>query len=138
MELERQEGVLGSTLGSWGVVIFAPERDVPAAQINGFIRELVITCIATGMNIVNKSPPIAYMNPQGNIEASLKQTWVQAGNAVKSQPQLLVCILPNTGVPLYAEIKRVTDTVLGVSSQCIQLKNTREPKNSTAPMSASR
>jgi len=31
-------------------------------------------------------------------------------------------------VPLYAEIKRVTDTVIGVSSQCVQRKHTYQPK----------
>ncbi|KAG0370845.1 Piwi domain-containing protein [Gamsiella multidivaricata] len=118
----------GATLGSWGVVVFATERDVSQAQVNGFVRELVVTCTDTGMNIPNKSPPILYANPHGNIENSLRQAWQRAGQAVKSQPQLILCILPNTGVPLYAEIKRVTDTILGVSSQCVQIKHTWTPK----------
>lgn len=61
-----------------------------------------------------------YGDVHGNIEQLLKNTWLAAGNQVKSQPQLLVCILPNKGVPLYANIKRVTDTIIGVASQCIQ------------------
>ena len=61
-----------------------------------------------------------YANPQGNIEESLKTAWLKAGNAAKAKPQLILCILPNTGIPLYAEIKRVSDTVIGVATQCIQ------------------
>ncbi|KAF9208010.1 Eukaryotic translation initiation factor 2C [Haplosporangium sp. Z 27] len=118
----------GTTLGSWGVVVFGSERDVPTEQLNGFIRQLVITCTATGMNVPNKSPPCLYANTHGDIENALKTAFQRAGAAVKSQPQLLLCILPTTGVPLYAEIKRVTDTVLGVSSQCVQMKHTRDPK----------
>ncbi|KAG0030092.1 Eukaryotic translation initiation factor 2C [Podila clonocystis] len=38
-------------------------------------------------------------------------------------PQLLVCVLPTKGVPLYAEIKRITDIVMGVPSQCLQQKH---------------
>ncbi|KAF9896641.1 argonaute 1, partial [Lobosporangium transversale] len=69
-----------------------------------------------------------YANPEGDIEGSLKTMWLRAGNAVKSQPQLLLCILPNKGVPLYAEIKRVSDTVIGIPTQCIQMSHTRVPK----------
>jgi len=65
-----------------------------------------------------------HANPQGSIEEDLKKAWLKAGNTAKAQPQLLLCILPNTGVPLYAEIKHVTDTVLGVPSQRIQRKHT--------------
>ncbi|KAI8354349.1 Piwi domain-containing protein [Mortierella sp. GBAus27b] len=119
----------GATLGSWGVIVFGSERDANQQQITGFIRGLVVTCTDTGMNIPNKSPPVLYANPHGDIERSLRQIWQRAGDLVKSAPQLILCVLPNTGVPLYAEIKRVTDTVLGVSSQCVQVKHTRgEPK----------
>ncbi|KAG0337299.1 Eukaryotic translation initiation factor 2C [Podila humilis] len=118
----------GSHLGSWGVIVFATERDLSKVALQGFLRELIVTCQDTGMNIVNKSPPIRYANPQGDVQAALKQIYVETGNAVKSRPQLIVCFLPNTGTPLYAEIKRVTDTIIGVSSQCMQMKHARAPK----------
>ncbi|KAG0048957.1 Eukaryotic translation initiation factor 2C [Gryganskiella cystojenkinii] len=118
----------GAILGSWGVLVFGTERDVPQSVVQGFIRELVVTCIDTGMNIPNKEPPIVYGSVHGNIEELLKKTWLAAGNQVKSQPQLLVCVLPNTGVSLYANIKRVTDTIIGISSQCIQQSHIYRPK----------
>ncbi|GBC06891.1 hypothetical protein RclHR1_07120004 [Rhizophagus clarus] len=110
----------GATLDSWACAVFGTVRDYPIGAVQKFIRELVTTCQDTGMNIPNKNPPIQHCNPQGGIENSLRQVWVRAGNSAKSKPQLILCILPNTGVPLYAEIKRVSDTVIGVASQCIQ------------------
>src|ERR1051325_1188925 len=79
-------------------------------------------------NIPNKSPPIMHVGPQPNIEEELKKAWLKAGNIAKAQPQLILCILPNTGTPLYAEIKRVSDTVIGVASQCVQSRHTMQPK----------
>ncbi|CAG8624943.1 1984_t:CDS:2 [Funneliformis caledonium] len=59
----------------------------------------------TGMNIPKKNPPII----QGNHQVNL-------------------CILPNTGLPLYAEIKRVCDTIIGVATQCVQSKHIFQAK----------
>lgn len=42
--------------------------------------------------------------------------------------EMIVCILPTTGITLYSEIKRVTDTIIGVPSQCLQVKHTFQPK----------
>ncbi|KAF9951047.1 eukaryotic translation initiation factor 2C, 2 [Mortierella alpina] len=126
--LKDKKVTAGATLGSWGVLVFAREQECPDQQVKRFIRELIVVCTDTGMQIPNKQPPIAYANPHSDVEGALKKIWMEAGNSVKSMPQLLVCILPNTAVPLYAEIKRVTDTELGVSSQCIQVKHTRDPK----------
>lgn len=53
---------------------------------------------------------------------------MKAGNAAKATPQLILCILPNTGVPLYAEIKRISDTVIGVPTQCVQSKHIADAK----------
>ncbi|CAI2189473.1 4647_t:CDS:2 [Funneliformis geosporum] len=117
--LRDKKFVTGVTLGSWACVAFGY---FSIQIIQCFIRELVITCQDTGMNIQNMHPPIMQGNPQGNIEEILKQAWLKAGNTSKSHPQLILCILPNAGVPLYAEIKRVCDTIIGVATQCVQSK----------------
>ncbi|KAI9272608.1 Piwi domain-containing protein [Sporodiniella umbellata] len=116
----------GATLGSWAVVNFAGAVPVPAIQ--RFIREICQTFADTGMNVVNRTPPIMSGDPQGNIDRTLKEAWLKAGNAAKANPQLIFCILPNTGVPLYAEIKRISDTVIGVATQCVQSKHIADAK----------
>lgn len=120
--------ISGATLGSWGVIVYGSERDIPTSCVEDFIRGLIVICTQTGMNIINKRPPITYQNPHGVIEQGIRTAWLKAGDAVKSKPQLLVCILPNRGTSLYAEIKRATDTVFGVASQCVQSKHIRSVK----------
>ncbi|KAF9927987.1 hypothetical protein BGZ67_007217, partial [Mortierella alpina] len=120
--------IQGATLESWVVVVYVSERQLPREQVQGFIRRLCQTCVDIGIAIPNKSPQLVYINPQGDIEQGLRAAWKVAGDQVKKYPQLLLCILPNTGTPLYAEIKRVTDTVLGSASQCMQSIHTVQPK----------
>ncbi|CAG8488744.1 11583_t:CDS:10 [Funneliformis caledonium] len=126
--LKDKKVAQGAVLGSWSILAFGSERDLPTQSIQAFIRELVITCQENGMSVPNRTPPIMHTNPQGDIEGTLKTSWLYAGNAAKAQPQLIICILPNTGVPLYAEIKRVTDTVIGVASQCVQSRHMMQAK----------
>ncbi|KAI8093873.1 Piwi domain-containing protein [Halteromyces radiatus] len=116
----------GVNLGSWSVVNFASK--VHDDMIQRFIRELCQTFLDTGLNVINRNPPITHANPQGNIERTLKEAWLKAGNAAKAKPQLIFCILPNTGVPLYAEIKRICDTVIGIPTQCVQSEHIGDPK----------
>jgi len=47
--LRDKKVATGATLGSWSVIMFGPERDFPVPAVNGFIRELVITCQDTGL-----------------------------------------------------------------------------------------
>ncbi|KAJ3030641.1 Eukaryotic translation initiation factor 2C [Rhizophlyctis rosea] len=117
-----------ASLKSWGVVCFLQERDCPPPIRDKFIQELATTCGKLGMKIETRNPPVLYANPAGNVEGALKSAFMQAGNAASSRPQLLLIILPNTGVPLYAEIKRVSDTVLGIPTQCVQIKHVGQAK----------
>ncbi|KAI8098878.1 Piwi domain-containing protein [Halteromyces radiatus] len=116
----------GANLGSWSVVNFTSK--VHDGMIQRFIRELCQTFTETGLNVINRQPPVTHADPQGNIERTLKEAWLKAGNAAKAQPQLILCILPNTGTPLYAEIKRISDTVIGIPTQCLQSKHIGDAK----------
>lgn len=112
----------GAVLTSWSVIVFGSEREVGVYQVQKFLRELISTCRDTGVDIRQLQPPIRHANPLGNIEAILKAAYMDAGNASNHKPQLILVILPNTGVPLYAEIKRIADTVIGIATQCMQAK----------------
>ncbi|RKO87447.1 hypothetical protein BDK51DRAFT_17710, partial [Blyttiomyces helicus] len=96
----------GATLHAWSAVIFASERDMPIAVVSKFLQELVATCVDTGLDVRHAVPPIRHANPSGNIEAVLKASFMDAGTATGVKPDLVFCVLPNSGVPLYAEIKR--------------------------------
>eukprot|EP00842_Homolaphlyctis_polyrhiza_P005960 jgi/Hompol1/6365/HPOL_004951-RA len=113
----------GVSLRSWSVIAFGAEQDYPVGVIQKFITLLVQTCEECGVFVQNKQPPISYAHPFGDIEPTLIDAYMIAGDSYQERPQLIVCILPNTGVPLYAEIKRVSDTVIGVATQCIQAKH---------------
>jgi len=126
--LRDKRVVQGASLKAWAVICFESERRLPMPSVQSFIRELTITCNDTGMNIINKTPPIVYGNPMDDIEKIVKDAWYRAGTAAKSQPELILCILPSTATPLYAEIKRVCDTLLGVASQCVQAKHASQAK----------
>ncbi|OZJ02548.1 hypothetical protein BZG36_04506 [Bifiguratus adelaidae] len=118
----------GATLKSWGVVCFAQPRDVPIGDIQRFVTEMCVTFQDTGMNVQQRQPPIMHADPNGNIEATLRELYLRTGNAVNYKPQILMCILPNTGVSLYGEVKRVADCIVGVNTQCIQAKHVRDVK----------
>ena len=47
--LKDKRVAAGATLGSWVVVSFKNEKELPEQLINNFMRELVATCQDTGM-----------------------------------------------------------------------------------------
>ncbi|PKK58711.1 Piwi-domain-containing protein, partial [Rhizophagus irregularis] len=126
--LRDKKVINGAILSSWSVLAFLSYKDLPDQAIKLFMRELITTCQDTGMNISERDPPISHANPIGNIEESLKKAWLKARDkAWGVKPQLILCILPNAGSNLYAEIKRVSDTVIGVATQCVQSTHTKKP-----------
>jgi hypothetical protein len=80
--LRRKKVAQGATLGSWSVVNIAGAVSMPAIQ--RFIRELCQTFADTGLNVVNRTPPVTSADPQGNIDRTIKEAWLNAGNAAKA------------------------------------------------------
>ena len=51
------------------------------------------------MTVRNRNPPVMYANSNtAGVELTLREAFTKAGNAAKAQPQLIVCVLPTTGV----------------------------------------
>src|SRR5437764_8733863 len=78
--LRDKKVATGATLDSWACVVFGSDKDFPTKAVQHFLNELINTCQDTGMNIKNQTPPILYINPQGNIEFPLKHALLKVGN----------------------------------------------------------
>jgi len=120
-----------NALFAWGVIVFQDERRLPSNKVKNFIRELIVTCEDTGMDIRDKTPSIFYQSPAANtneLERKISSFYKSVGDKHKKFPQLIFCILPNTGAKLYNDIKTVCETSLGVASQCVQEKHVYTPK----------
>jgi len=112
---------------SWSVVVFLPDYRMNPGQVMNFIRTLKETCKAEGMPTPQRDPPIMNANPNGNIKNILAQSYQDAHNCYGCPPQLILCVLPDTKAALYNSIKRVSDTELGVPTQCVQSNKVQKP-----------
>ncbi|KAJ3089546.1 eukaryotic translation initiation factor 2C, 2 [Quaeritorhiza haematococci] len=115
-------------LSNWAVISFVNERDGPPQTLQKFIMELVRSCQEMGIEVRNPRPSIDYVNPAGQIENAIKVACHKAAGTPPVRPQLILCVLPNTGIPLYSEIKRVSDTVVGIPTQCVQFRHVSTAK----------
>lgn len=112
---------LGVTLASWAIVNFDIKAD--HQKVVAFARELGKMAHQSGMNVIADKPPIFKANRQSDVAMHLRVAWFAAEKQYRCPPQVIVCIKPDDTVPLYAEIKRVSDTQLGVVTQCIVAKH---------------
>ncbi len=113
---------VGATIESWAVLVFG--RADPK-EVQAFVRELVITCEDTGVRVNMKNPPLVVGT--GNVEASVDGAYEKASQACSAKPQFILVVLPTDDAGLYGDIKRHTDTHIGLPSQCMLMKHVRRP-----------
>jgi eukaryotic translation initiation factor 2C len=123
--LRGQRLFRGATIDSWAVVVFARREEVRGGDIiQFFIRDFVKACGVMGLDVLQDQPPIVYGDSGGGHEQTLKRAYIAATEASGSLcPRILLCVLPRKEKFLYGTIKKITDTVLGLPSQCVWLKH---------------
>ncbi|XP_054978744.1 protein argonaute-2-like [Sorex araneus] len=107
----------GIVIKMWAVACFVPQSQCTQAQLKSFILQLKRISGDAGMPIPTQPCFCNYTQGVNSVEPMfrhLKKTYPNL--------QLVLIILPGK-TPIYAEIKRVGDTVLGIATQCIQVKN---------------
>jgi hypothetical protein len=119
----RDKKILHSAgLTHWAILSFSNQYDLPPQKLAYFRDELISTCLSTGLNITNHHPVLTYANPHVDLRQTINEIMS------KTPLQLLVCILNNTNSQSYSQIKHLGDTVFGIPTQCVQLKNALQPK----------
>ncbi|KAJ3293094.1 argonaute 1 [Borealophlyctis nickersoniae] len=117
-------------LENWSVVSLAAREN--RRVIEDFIKVLVRTGENSGLKIVNGFPIIRPETPDldaKNVHGILQKACYDAmGPGRSHKPQLILIVLPDTGKRLYGEIKRVAETVIGVTTQCVQISHVKAKK----------
>uniref|UniRef100_A0A8R1DNM3 Protein argonaute-1 n=3 Tax=Caenorhabditis japonica TaxID=281687 RepID=A0A8R1DNM3_CAEJA len=101
----------------WAIACFAQQQHVKENDLRMFTNQLQRISNDAGMPIVGNPCFCKYAVGVEQVEPMfkyLKQNY--------SGIQLVVVVLPGK-TPVYAEVKRVGDTVLGIATQCVQAKN---------------
>ncbi|KAF3907146.1 hypothetical protein ABW21_db0205470 [Orbilia brochopaga] len=117
-----------TTLKSWAIGIAAQPRRVPLETVKNFVRQFVLTFVQHGGTVETKEPPIIYMDPAKEMQASCNEIYMAAGNAAKARPQILFFILTAKSAHPYNDIKAACETQVGVVSQCVQSKHVEQAK----------
>ena len=117
----------GVEIRVWAIACFSPQRTCREDSLRNFTQQLQKISNDAGMPIIGQPCFCKYANGPDQVEPMfryLKQTFQGL--------QLVVVVLPGK-TPVYAEVKRVGDTVLGMATQCVQAKNV----NKTSPQTLS-
>jgi eukaryotic translation initiation factor 2C len=113
---------IGATVASWAVLLFGKAN---IQEVKAFVTELCVTCTDTGVPFQATQPPV--LQADRDVAASVQNAYRKAAEASGRAPQFVLCILPTDDAQLYGEIKRCTDTLVGLPSQCMLMKHIRRP-----------
>lgn len=126
-DMRGKQFFTGVEIREWAIACFAPQRTVREDALRNFTQSLQKISNDAGMPIIGQPCFCKYANGPDQVEPMfryLKTTFTGL--------QLVVVVLPGK-TPVYAEVKRVGDTVLGMATQCVQAKNV----NKTSPQTLS-
>ena len=107
----------GVDIKEWAIACFAPQRTVREDALRNFTQQLQKISSDMGMPIIGQPCFCKYAGGPDQVEPMFRYL-------KSSFPtlQLVVVVLPGK-TPVYAEVKRMGDGVLGVATQCIKSKN---------------
>ncbi|KAL3991106.1 Piwi domain family protein [Acanthocheilonema viteae] len=101
----------------WAIACFAQQQHVKENDLRNFTTQLQRISNDAGMPIMGQPCFCKYAVGVDQVEPMFKYLKTSFVNI-----QLVCVVLPGK-TPVYAEVKRVGDTVLGIATQCVQAKN---------------
>ncbi|MGH0167140.1 UNVERIFIED_CONTAM: hypothetical protein FKN15_078021 [Acipenser sinensis] len=107
----------GIEIKVWAIACFAPQKQCREEVLKGFTDQLRKISKDAGMPIQGQPCFCKYAQGADSVEPMFKHLKMSYVGL-----QLIVVILPGK-TPVYAEVKRVGDTLLGMATQCVQVKN---------------
>ncbi|TDH67242.1 hypothetical protein CCR75_003347 [Bremia lactucae] len=125
--LRDKRFVEGATMRNWGVVVSA---NVSERDVQSFIRSLLDMAGKSGLVIEDSNPHLVHGDQYrgAQVEELMKMCFKELEARNRGPPQLILVIKQDKSVGSYSDIKRMSDTILGIPSQCIVSQNVRNAK----------
>jgi len=126
--LRDKRFVEGATLRNWGVVVSA---NVGERDVRSFVRSLVDMASRSGLTVEDRNPLMIHVDRfyGAQVEELMKMCFNELKARNQGPPQLMMVVKRDKSVGSYADIKRMSDTVLGIPSQCIVAQNIHSAKS---------
>lgn len=115
----------GVDIKEWAIVCFAHPKKCNEETLRGLTQKLTRACTESGMPISAQPCFIKYARNEKEVQPLFSQI-----KATFKDIQLIIVILSGKSL-VYAEVKRIGDTLLGVATQCLQLRNVWNPSAQT-------
>lgn len=111
-------------LTSWAVISCCDSRRCSKADIQKFFKAIINQMGQLGMACPNVLPPIVEKRmPRDPVKNLFIQAMDAARSTFKAPPQLIWMVNPVSDQHAYGELKRMSDTEVGVVSQCMLSKH---------------
>ncbi|NP_001295590.1 protein argonaute-2 [Strongylocentrotus purpuratus] len=107
----------GVEIRVWAIACFAPQHQCREEALRTFTAQLQKISNDAGMPIMGQPCFCKYAVGADQVEPMFRHL-----KSTYKGLQLIVVVLPGK-TPVYAEVKRVGDTLLGIATQCVQVKN---------------
>ncbi|KAJ8566440.1 hypothetical protein ON010_g6682 [Phytophthora cinnamomi] len=120
--LNSKRFVEGIPVRNWGVIVAA---NVNERDVHNFIGKLADLGDQRGLPFEEKNPALIHQDQHrgAQVEELMKMCHQELERRNAGPPQFLLVILPAKNSPVYGDVKRMSDTVLGLPSQCIASVN---------------
>ncbi|KAJ1923919.1 hypothetical protein IWQ60_005556 [Tieghemiomyces parasiticus] len=109
-----------SALRSYGILVLDRHHPRMVAALSSAINELFRACGQVGMQLTDKRAQPVFASLPSNLQQGLRNAWNEGHKACGAAPQVVFVILPSTDAQVYGEVKRISDTVMGAPTQCLQ------------------
>jgi len=110
-----------TTIKDWAIACFTPQQSVKPQDLKNFVDRLIPISDSLGMRIVREPSFCKYIQDASNVQPMFNYLSKEFPSM-----QLIIVVLPGK-TPVYAEVKRMGDSVLGIATQCIKSKNVIRP-----------
>jgi len=116
-DLRDKQFYQGATIRDWAIACFTPQQSVRPQDLKIFVDKLINISDSLGMRIVREPSFCKYIQEQSNVQPMFTYLMKEF-----PQLQLILVVLPGK-TPVYAEVKRIGDSMYGLATQCIRSKN---------------